>query len=204
MNALIPQNIEELSKAEQLALSKSLLHRLETTLEEMRENPEKGAMKLSRSQPSPELPQLIGNVIISASWAEDAGGTLIQASSEGWEVRAKGYDDTSSTLVKALKKHVPKELIERLETALKLRHFVVHGFFVGGGFMKNEKTGEPYEFLSMKRSYRTEAPQREIMPFSSDTLRWLANEFWEIEAELEDLHSVVLGIRNADDEGQEK
>lgn len=196
LDFLIPSDFEDRSKAEQIALGKSLLRRLEETIAEHRKNPDAGELsKVSRRSPSPELPKLIGEVVIAAAWAEDAAGTLIQASSGGWEVRAKGYDDTSSSLVNALKRldaTVPDELIERLQNALKLRHFVVHGFFVEGGFIKHPETGKKYDFVSMKRSWRTGAPEREMKAFTKNALAWLAQEFWGIEEELEKLHSKVL------------
>lgn len=193
---LTTSDFADRSKAEQIALGKSLLRRLEGTLDEHRKNPDAGELsKVSRRSPSPELPKLIGEVVIAAAWAEDAAGTLIQALSGGWEVRAKGYDDTSSSLVSALKTldaTVPDELIERLENALKLRHFVVHGFFIEGSFIKHPGTGKTYDFVSMKRSWRTGAPEREMKAFTKNALEWLAQEFWGIEEELEELHSKVL------------
>lgn len=204
LDLLLTPDFTKLSKAEQIALGKSLLRRLETTLEEHRKNPDGGALsKLSRKSVSPDLPMLIGGVVIAAAWAEDAAGTLIQASSGGWEVRAKGYDDTSSSLVKALKRLesiVPAELIGRLENAFKLRHFVVHGFFSDGTFVKHPDTGKTYDFVSMKRSWKTDAPEREMKAFTKIALEWLAQEFWAIEAELEDLHSKVLFNENEDNE----
>lgn len=195
LDFLIPSDFADRSKAEQVALGKSLLRRLEVTLDEHTKNPDAGELdKVSRKSPSPELPKLIGEVVIAAAWAEDAAGTLIQASSGGWDVRAKGYDDTSSSLVKALKRldTVPVELIGRLEDALKLRHFVVHGFFADGSFVKHPETGRTYDFVSMKRSWKTGAPEREIMAFTKNALKSLAQEFWGIEEELEDLHSKVI------------
>lgn len=192
LSYVISPNFTELTKAEQIAQGKVLLYRLETALDEYRLNPGEEPRELARKSPSLELPQLIGEVVIAAAGAEDAGGVLLQASSGDWEVRIKGYDDTSSSLVKALKTVVPADLIERLETALKLRHFVVHGFFVDGSFVKHPTTGEPYDFVSMKRSWRTEAPERDVKAFTASALRWLAQEFLEIEGELERLHSEVL------------
>lgn len=196
LDFIITSDFADRSKAEQIALGMSLLRRLEETIAEHRRNPEAGALsRVSRRAPSPELPKLIGEVVVAAAWAEDAAGTLIQASSGGWEVRAKGYDDTSSSLVKALKrldKIVPDELIERMENALKLRHFVVHGFFVEGSFIKHPGAGMTYDFVSMKRSWRTSAPEREMKAFTKNALEWLAQEFWGIEEELEELHSQVL------------
>lgn len=204
LDFLLTPDFSKLSRAEQIALGKSLLRRLETTLEEHRKNPDGGALsKLSRKSGSPDLPMLIGEVVIAAAWVEDAAGTLIQASSGGREVRAKGYDDTSSSLVKALKRLeaiVPAELIERLENALKIRHFVVHGFFSAGTFAKHPETGKPYDFVSIKRSWRTDAPEREMKVFTKNALEWLAQEFWGIEAELEDLHSKMLFNENEDNE----
>lgn len=192
LSFVFPQDMESLSKAEQIGLGKSLLQRLENSIEELRQNPEQAGRGLSRRHVSPDLPQLIGEVVIAASWAEDAGGTLIQASSGDWEVRAKGYDDTSNSLVKALKKMVPKELTDRLTYALSLRHFVVHGFWADGSFYKHPQTGKPFDFIVMKRSWKTPAPEREVKAFTKNALKWLAQEFWEIEAELEALHSAVL------------
>jgi hypothetical protein len=142
----------------------------------------------------PDLPKLIGEVVIAAAWAEDAAGTLIQASSGDWEVRAKGYDDSSSSLVKALKRMaaVPDELVARLESALEHRHFVVHGFFVDGNFYMHPETGKTYDFVSMKRSWKTDAPERDVRAFTRNALEWLAQEFWDIEGELEDLHTKAL------------
>ncbi len=196
LELLIAADFTDLSTAEQIARTKSLLRRLETTLEGHRKNSGGGVLsRLSSRSPSPELPALIGEVVIAAAWAEDAAGTLIQASSGGWEVRAKGYDDTSSSLVKALKRitaTVPVELIERFESALKLRHFVVHGFFADGSFVRHPETGKTYDFVSLKRSWRTDAPEREVKAFTKNALEWLAQEFWGIEEELEDIHSKVL------------
>lgn len=199
LSCLIPPGFMNLSKAEQIAQGKALLDQLETVLEERGPNLDRVRKKFDRKLTSPELPGLIGEVVIAAAWAEDAGGTLLQASSGDWEVRAKGYDDTSSRLVKALKKVAPAGLIERLETALELRHFVVHGFFVDGNFLKQPSTGKPYDFVSMKRSWRTDAPAREMKAFNTNALRWLAQEFWEIEEELERLHSEVLFGQSGDD-----
>ena len=115
---------------------------------------------------------------------EDAGGTFLQATSGDWDTRAIGYDDTSSRLVKALRDTAPKALVDRLEAALELRHFVVHGVWVNGSFVKHPGTGEPFDFVSMKRRYRTEAPEKDTKAVMKSALRWLAREFWEIEDEL--------------------
>lgn len=135
---------------------------------------------------------------MAAAWAEDAAGTLIQASSGDWEVRAKGYDGSSSSLVRALRRipAVPDELVARLESALEHRHFVVHGFFVDGNFHKHPKTGKTYDFISMKRSWRTDGPERDVRAFTRTALEWLAQEFWDIEAELEDLLTKALFDRS--------
>lgn len=53
----------------------------------------------------------------------------------GWDVRAKGYDGTSPSLVNALRRldtTILDELIERLADALRLRDFVVRGFYEAG------------------------------------------------------------------------
>lgn len=199
----ITPDFTDLSKAEQIARGKSILRRLETALEERRKNPDGGELpRLSRRSPSPELPALIGEVVIAAAWAEDAAGTLIQALSVDPEVRATGYDDTSSSLLKALKRldaAVPAELIERFENALKLRHFVVHGLFVEGSFVRHPEAGKPYDFVSMKRSWRTEGPERELKAFTKNGLEWLALELWDIEDELEGLHTKALFNEDEDD-----
>lgn len=178
---LITSNFMDRSKAEKIALGKSLLRRLKVTLDEHRKNPDAGKLsKFSRRSHPIELPKLIGEVVVAAAWAEDAAGTLIQVPSGGWVVRAKGYDDTSSSLVNALRRLdaiVPDEPIERLENALKLRHFVVHGFFADGSFIKHPETGKTYDFVSMKRSWRTDAPEREMKAFTKNALEWLAQEF---------------------------
>jgi len=44
----------------------------------------------------------------------------------------------------------------------------------------------------MKRRYRSDAPQKDTKAFMATALKWLAQEFWEIEDELEKLHSEVL------------
>ena len=44
----------------------------------------------------------------------------------------------------------------------------------------------------MKRGYRTAAPARDTKAFMKSALKWLSREFWEIEDELETLHSEVL------------
>lgn len=192
LSYLIPEHFSDLSDSQQIAQAKSLLNRLEAAVAEQTARPNLARGQSDRKTVSPELPQLIGDVVIAAAWAEDAAGTLLQALSGSWEVRATGYDDTSSSLLRALKAVVSKELIERLDTALKLRHFVVHGFFVDGSFVKHPTSGRPYDFVSMKRSWRTDAPEREVKAFTADALRWLALEFWEIEGELETLHSDTL------------
>ena len=195
LNELHTPDFTELPKAEQLARGKSLLRRLEATIEERRKSPDDGGTRKHRRRSTPpDLPKLIGEVVMAAAWAEDAAGTLIQASSGGWEVRAKGYDDSSSSLVRALRRihAVPDELVARLESALEHRHFVVHGFFVDGNFYKQPETGKTYDFVSMKRSWRTDAPERDVRAFTRNVLEWLAQEFWNIEAELEDLHTKAL------------
>jgi len=73
---------------------------------------------------------------------------------------------------------------------------VVHGFFVDGSFVKHPEAGKAYDFVSMKRSWRTDAPEREIKAFTKNALEWLAQEFWGILEELEDLHSKVLFSEN--------
>lgn len=87
---------------------------------------------------------------------------------------------------------VPDELVARLESALEHRHFVVHGFFVDGNFYQHPETGKTYDFVSMKRSWRTDAPERDVKAFTRNALESLAQEFWDIEAELEDLHTKAL------------
>lgn len=155
----------------------ALLHRLK---EALANDPESITRQMSRRQVSPELPQLIGEVVIAAAWAEDAGGTFLQATSGHWDKRARGYDDTSSRLVKALRDTAPKALVDRLEAALELRHFVVYGVWVNGSFVKHPDTGEPFDFVSMKRRYRTSAPEKDVKAFMKSALKWLAREFWEI------------------------
>ncbi|WP_166850905.1 hypothetical protein [Isoptericola sp. BMS4] len=186
---LVPPDLESRPKAEQLALGTALLHRLE---EALANDPESLTRQMSRRQVSPELPHLIGEVVIAAAWAEDAGGTFLQATSGDWDKRATGYDDTSSRLVRALRNTAPKALVDRLEAALELRHFVVHGVWASGSFIKHPDSDEPFDFVSMKRRYRTEAPERDTKAFMKSALKWLAREFWEIEDELERLHSDVL------------
>lgn len=186
---VVPPDLEARPKAEQLAVGNSLLHRLKEALVN---DTESLTRQVSRRQVSSELPQLIGEVVIAAAWAEDAGGNFLQATSGDWNRRARGYDDTSSRLVKALRDAAPKELVDRLEAALELRHFVVHGVWVNGSFVKHPDTGEPFDFVSMKRRYRTEAPEKETKALKKSALKWLAREFWEIEDELEELHSKVL------------
>lgn len=195
LNELLAPDFTELSMAEQLARGKSLLRRLETTIEERRKSPDDGGpLKHRRRSTAPDLPKLIGEVVMAAASAEDAAGTLIQASSGEWEVRAKGYDDTSSSLIRALRRitAVPDGLVVRLESALDHRHFIVHGFFVDGNFYKHPETGKTYDFISMKRSWRTDGPERDVRAFTRTALEWLAQEFWDIEGELEDLHTKAL------------
>jgi len=195
LNELDTPDFTDLPTAEQLARGKSLLRRLEATMEERRKGTADGVPpKQRRWSTLPDLPKLIGEVVMAAAWAEDAAGTLIQASSGDWKVRAKGYDDSSSSLAKALKRMdaVPDELVARLESALEHRHFVVHGFFVDGNFYKHPETGKTYDFVSMKRSWRTDAPERDVRAFTTNALKSLAQEFWDIEAELEDLHTKAL------------
>ncbi len=186
---LVPPDLEERPAVEQIAMGTALLYRLK---EALATDPDALVRQASRRQVSPELPQLIGEVVIAAAWAEDAGGTFLQATSGDWDTRAPGYDDTSSRLVKALRKEAPAELVDRLETALELRHFVVHGIWVNGSFVNHPQTGEPYDFVSMKRRYRTDAPAKDIKAFMKSALKWLAQEFWAIEDELEKLHSELL------------
>ncbi|GAA1350990.1 hypothetical protein GCM10009636_10780 [Arthrobacter koreensis] len=59
-------------------------------------------------------------------------------------------------------------------------------------FLKHPDTGEPFDFVSMKHRYRTLAPEKDTKAFMKSALKWLAREFWEIENELEKLHSEVL------------
>jgi len=186
---LLPKDMEMRPKSEQIAIGSALLHRLK---EALANDPEALNRHVSRRQVSPELPQLIGEVVIAAAWAEDAGGTLLQATSGDWDSRARGYDDTSTRLVKALRGTAPDELVDRLKSALELRHFVVHGIWVNGSFVKHPVSGQAYDFVSMKRRYRTDAPERDSRAFMATSLKWLAQEFWEIEDELERLHSEVL------------
>lgn len=65
-----------------------------------------------------------------------------------------------------------------MENTLKLRHFVVHGFFADGSFINHRETGKEYDFISMERSCRSDAPEREIVAFTKNALEWLAQEFW--------------------------
>jgi hypothetical protein len=62
--------------------------------------------------------------------------------------------------------------------------------------VKHPETGKTYDFVSMRRSWRTDAPEREMKAFTKSALEWLAQEFWGIQEELEDLHSKVLFIEN--------
>ncbi|WP_146112918.1 hypothetical protein [Arthrobacter sp. MYb214] len=186
---VLPPDMEMRPKSEQIAIGTALLHRLR---EMLANGPESLNRHVSRRQVSPELPTLNGEVVIAAAWSEDAGGTLSQATSGGWDTRTKRYDDTSTRLVKALRAVAPKQLVDRLETALELRHFVVHGIWVDGSFVKHPVTRKAYDFVSMKRSYRTDAPEKDIKAFMPNSLKWLAAEFWELEDEIEKLHSQVI------------
>jgi len=166
---LLPPDFEARPKAEQVAVGTSLLHRLE---EALANDPESLLRQMARRQVSPELPPLIGEVIIAAAWAEDAGGTFLQASSGDWDTRARGYDDTSSGLVKALGDAATKAFVDRLQAALELRHFVVHGVWVNGSLVKHPGTDEPFDFVSMKRRYRTQASEKDIKAFMKSALKW--------------------------------
>lgn len=157
LEGVVPPGLKDRPAAEQIAMGTALLHRLKGAVAT---DPDTLVRQANRRQVSPELPQLIGEVVIAAAWAEDAAGTFLQATSGDRDKRAPGYDDTSSRLVNALRKDASAELVGRLETALELRHFVVHGVWVNGSFVKHPQTGEPYDFISMKRRYRTDAPRR--------------------------------------------
>lgn len=186
---VVSPDLKERPAAEQIAMGAALLYRLK---EAVVTDPEALVRQANRRQVSPELPQLIGEVVIAVAWAKDAGGTFLQAIAGDWDKRAPGYDGTSSRLVMALRKKAPAELVDRLETAAKLRHFVVHGVWVNGSFAKHPRAGEPYDFVSMKRRYRADAPSKDSKAFMKGALEWLAQEFWAIEDELEILHSEIL------------
>jgi len=188
----LPEEFDRLSVAEQLALAKETLFRFGKALVEPQESLQAPATGFPRRHATPDLPQLIGEVVLAAAWAEDAAGTLLQAATGDWTVRAKGFDDTSGRLLSHLARVAPAELVERLKVAMELRHFVVHGFWVDGSFVPHGQGGRKYDFVSMKRSWKTEAPEREIKAFTKNALSWLAQEFWEIEEELEKLHSKAL------------
>lgn len=196
----LPKGFDQLAGAEQVAIAKETLFRFRNTISEPRGDSEAAAATFPRRHASPDLPRLIGEIVLAAAWAEDAAGTLLQAVTEDWTVRAKGFDDTSGSLLRHLARVAPVGLVERLKVAMELRHFVVHGFWVDGSFISHGATGRTYDFVSMKRSWRTEAPEREMKAFTKEALTWLAQEFWEIEDELEALHSQVLFGRNEDDE----
>lgn len=140
---------------------------------------------------------------MAAAWAKDAAGTLIQASSGDWEVRAKGYDDSSSSLVKALKRidAVPDDSScgWRARSSIVISSSTV---FVDGKCYKHPESGKTYDFVSMKRSWKTDAPERDVRAFTRNALEWLAREFWEIEAELEDLHTKRCLTRATRNPGQ--
>lgn len=195
----LPKAFDQLSEAEQVAIAKETLFRFRNAIAEPRESPETAAARFPRRHASPDLPQLIGEVVLAAAWAEDAAGTLLQAVTGDWTVRANGFDDTSGSLLRHLARVASAELVDRLKVAMDLRHFVVHGFWVDGSFIPHEATGRTYDFVSMKRSWKTKAPEREMKAFTKDALTWLAQEFWEIEDELEALHSQVLFTRKEDD-----
>ena len=182
----------DLPEAERIARGNALLRRIEDATGGDSATVGTHRDKRACKWPSPELPELIGEVVIAAAWAEDAAGTLLQASKQDWDKRADGFDATSTRLLKALKPVVSTQLHERLDEALQLRHFVVHGIFVDGSSVLRPSTGQPYDFISMKRSWATAAPERQMKAFTADALRWLAQEFWEIEDELESLHGKAL------------
>lgn len=175
--------------ADRLAEACALAEGLQDLLSD---DPEAFERQAARNRVSEQLPQLIGEVVIAAARAEDAAGTLLQSRSGDPDRRAVGYDDSSSRLVTALRDSVPAELADRFASALKLRHFVVHGVWVNGSFVSSRSDGKPSDFVSLKRRYRTKAPEMDMKPFMKSDLEALAREFWEIEDELERLHSQVL------------
>lgn len=199
LKLLLPADFDRLSEAEQLARAKEALSQLDTRIADLQEEAETPRTAFSRRLVAPDFPALIGEVVIAAAWAEDAAGTVLQAATGDWTVRAQGFDDTSGTLLKHLKSVAPPELVERLKYAMELRHFVVHGFWADGSFVPVSPAGTKYDFVSMKRKWRSEAPEREIKAFTRNALSWLAQEFWEIEEELEEIHSEMLFKRDQEE-----
>jgi len=200
LSSWLPPDFTELPKAEQIALGTALMYRVRKGIQEHHENPDDVPLRLSRSAVVPELTTLIGKVVTAAAWAEDEAGTLIQTLSGNWTDLKWGYGNTSNRLIQALRSHeaeIPRQLTDRFDEALKYRHFVVHGIFVDGSFHQHPKTGEPVEFISMKREYQNQRPERVIKGFSAKSLEWLADEFWDIEDALQAIRSRFLEDQEA-------
>ena len=80
----------------------------------------------------PDLVRAVGLVVMSAAWAEDKAGELVQLTHQianGHEQAAAGWAASGQQLVEAFGNVVAADLSERLKRALSLRNELIHGSF---------------------------------------------------------------------------
>ncbi|MGA6087346.1 hypothetical protein ACPEH9_22580, partial [Providencia sp. NPDC089768] len=177
-------------------LANAQSERLNESLKEWTDGSQEEPSKLKRAYPSNELAQLIGHIVIAASWAEDAGGILVHLQYEqeqrklhqvsGKQVKPKHskFGSSGKPLRGALEGIASPDLLKRFADALERRNFVVHGFFLDASHFSDDKLSSTFEFVSMKRgivSNKSPEAVRDLTSFSCEDLQHLAEELWSIE-----------------------
>ncbi len=142
----------------------------------------------------PDLVRAVGLVVMSAAWAEDKAGELVQLThllANGHEQAAKGWAASGQQLVEAFGKVVAADLCDRLSGALELRNEVIHGVFLGG-------KGSPPFWMTMKRQFSKRDPAAYGMggQWTVDTVLELAQEFTELESLIDEEISYAMGLKD--------
>ncbi|SIS03729.1 hypothetical protein [Williamsia sterculiae] len=147
----------------------------------------------------PELVRAVGLVVMSAAWAEDKAGELVQFShqrSTGTWGPARGWAASGRQLVEAFEKVVGPVLAKRLQHFLDYRNEVVHGVFIRGEFVPLWDGEVNPEWVSMKRQMGKDDPASiASVPWTVDSLLELARDLSTLELEIDNEISYAMGLR---------
>lgn len=147
----------------------------------------------------PELVRAVGLVVMSAAWAEDKAGELVQLTHQivnGHKQAANGWAASGQQLVEAFGNVVAADLSDRLTRALALRNEVIHGVFLGG-------KGSPPFWYTMKRQFSKRDPAAYGMAgeWTVANLLDLAQEFTDLENLIDDEISYAIGLKDRPAQG---
>lgn len=133
---------------------------------------------------TPEVRELIGEVLIASAWLEETTNTFLQNRYGTWVARAAKYGTAASSLADGIESFPEtKHLAQRFREAMAKRNYLAHGviLMIPGP--------QPLWSLKHQMTYRQdrtsgEPPVREEWYFGIEDLESLVDEIWEIQDEL--------------------